>query len=166
MQRETEDGMQNSFYTTHRDVCSDGRCFTLRRPRTDAQPFQQSQRPQGTAPGRPATSNSPRPPTCFDRLAQQPELVPLAGKVYLGQLDVHSSALFGIQAVPTPAERPLLLKWLAGRRSCLPEMEKILNGGGWSVQAKRAKELSYQIINDMIGDLVEGKLTFSVEPQQ
>ncbi len=39
-------------------------------------------------------------------------------------------------------------------------MEKILNGGGWSVQAKRAQELSYQITNDMIGDLVEGKLTY------
>jgi hypothetical protein len=123
------------------------------------QPSQQPQS-QGSDPGRISGPNSPRPPSCFDRVAQQPELAPLAQKVYLAQPDVHSSALFGIQTVPTASERPLLLKWLAGRRSCFSEMEKILNAGGWSLQAKRAQELSYQITNDMIGDLAEGKLTY------
>jgi hypothetical protein len=129
------------------------------RQQTTQQPQQPQQLP-GSDLGRTSAPNSPRPPTCFDRLAQQPELAPLAQKVYLAQPDVRSSALFGIQTVPTPSERPLLLKWLAGRRSCFPEMEKTLNAGGWSLQAKRAQELSYQITNDMIGDLAEGKLTY------
>jgi len=85
------------------------------------QPFQpQTQQPQGVYSGRSsASSNASRSPDCLDRLARQPELAPLAQKVYLGHPDIHSSALFGIQAVPTASERPLLLKWSAGRSNYL-----------------------------------------------
>jgi hypothetical protein len=125
---------------------------------TPTQSFQQS---QGSALGRPTTPNPPRQPDCLDRLAQNPELAPLARKVYLGHPDVNSSALFGIQTVPSPSERPLLLKWLAGRRACMPEIQRIRDASGvWSVQAKRANDLSIQITNDMINDLAEGKLTY------
>jgi len=120
----------------------------------------QPQQPQGSDLGR-TTSSPPRPPDCLDRLAQNPELAPLARKVYLGHPDTHSSALVDVQAVPTASERPLLLKWVAGRRSCQPEEERIRDASGvWSAQAKRADNLSAQITNDMIVQLAAGKLTY------
>jgi hypothetical protein len=128
-----------------------------------AQPFQpQSQQPQGSYPGRaPGTSNAPSPPDCLDTLARQPELAPLAQKVYLGHTDTHSSALFDIQTVPTASERPLLLKWSAGRRNCLQVAARVNKvTPDYSAQAKRLDQLASQIIIDMIGQLAEGKLTY------
>jgi hypothetical protein len=121
---------------------------------------QQPQQPQGSYPGSsPATSNAG--PDCYDKLARQPELAPLARKVYLGHPDLHSSALFDIQTVPTAAERPLLLKWSAGRRICLQEAHRINQVSAvYSAQAKRLDELSSQITIDMIAQLAEGKLTY------
>ncbi len=128
-----------------------------------APPFQQqSQQPQGSYPGRsPASSNASSSPDCYDRLARQPELAPLAQKVNLGHPDLYSSALFDIQTVPTAAERPLLLKWSVGRRGCL-EVAKRVNKvtPDYSAQAKRLDELSSQITIDMIAQLAEGKLTY------
>jgi hypothetical protein len=128
-----------------------------------AQPFQpQPQQPQGSYPGRaPGTSNAPSPPDCLNILARQPELAPLAQKVYLGHTDTHSSALFDIQTVPTASERPLLLKWSAGRRICLQEAKRVNQVTAvYSAQAKRVDELAGQIIIDMIAQLAEGKLTY------
>lgn len=128
-----------------------------------APPFQQQpQQPQGSYPARsPATSNASSPPDCYDRLARQPELAALAQKVYLGHPDLHSSALFDIQTVPTAAERPLLLKWSAGRRTCLQEAHRVNKvTPDYSAQAKRLDELSSQITIDMIAQLAEGKLTY------
>lgn len=126
------------------------------------QPFQpQTQQPQGAYSGRsPATSNASRPPDCLDRLARQPELAPLAQKVSLGHADLHPSALFGIQSVPTASERPLLLKWSAGRRNCELEWAKIKNVPNWSAEARRADNLNGQITDDMIVQLADGKLTY------
>ena len=108
----------------------------------------------------PQTPNSRRPPDCQERLARRPELAPLAQKVYLAHPSVHPSALFDIQSVATVAERPLLLKWLAGRRSCEPEIAKIKDAANWSVKARRADDLAAQITNDMIVQLAEGKMTY------
>ena len=128
-----------------------------------APPFQQQpQQPQGSYPGSsPASSNASSSPDCYDRLARQPELAPLAQKVNLGHTDLYSSALFDIQTVPTAAERPLLLKWSVGRRGCL-EVAKRVNKvtPDYSAQAKRLDELSSQITIDMIAQLAEGKLTY------
>jgi hypothetical protein len=126
-----------------------------------AQPFQ-PQQPQGSYPGRaPGTSNASSPPDCLDTLARQPELAPLAQKVYLGHTDTHSSALFNIQTVPTASERPLLLKWSAGRRNCLQVAERVNQVTlAYSAQAKRLDQLASQIIIDMIAQLAEGKLTY------
>lgn len=127
------------------------------------QPFQPQpqQQPQGAYSGRSApSSNASRSPDCLERLARQPELGPLAQKVYLGHPDTHSSALFGIQAVPTASERPLLLRWLAGRRNCELEWAKIKNVPNWSAEARRADNLNGQITDDMIVQLADGKLTY------
>jgi hypothetical protein len=48
---------------------------------------------QGTLP---QSSSSRMSPDCLDRLAQRPELAPLAHKVYLAHPSVNSSALFNI----------------------------------------------------------------------
>ena len=128
-----------------------------------AQPFQpQPQQPQGSYPGSsPGTSNASRPPDCYDRLARQPELAPLAQKVYLGHPDLHSSAFSDIQTVPTASERPLLLKWSAGRRTCLQVAQRVNKvTPDYSAQAKRLDELGSQITIDMIAQLAEGKLTY------
>jgi hypothetical protein len=113
---------------------------------------------QGNAP---ATFYNSRGPDCLDRLAQQPELAPLTKKVSLGHSDLHPSALFAIQSVATASERPLLLKWSAGRRTCLQE-EKTVNivTRDYSAKAKRLDELAGQITIDMIDQLADGKLTY------
>ena len=54
----------------------------------------------------------------------------------------------------------MLLKWLAGRRSCELELAKIKSVHNWSAEARRADNLSAQITNDMIVQLAEGKLTY------
>jgi hypothetical protein len=120
------------------------------------QPQQQSNG-QGVAP---MTSNSRRAaPDCLDRLAQRPELAPLAHKVYLAHPNVNSSALFDIRSLSTEAERPLLMKWLEGRRICEAELAKKVFPN-WSAEARRADNLSARITNDMIVQLAEGKLTY------
>jgi hypothetical protein len=129
--------------------------------RQQSQQYQPQQQPQSYDQGMsPQSSNSRGTPDCLDRLARRPELAPLAQKVYLAHPSVRSSALFDIQYVPTATERPLLLKWLAGRRSCEPELAKIKDAANWSVKARRADDLSAQITNDMIVQLAEGKLTY------
>jgi hypothetical protein len=128
-------------------------------------PQASSSQPQGSPSGGSlAPSSSRRGPDCQDRLARHPDLAPLANKVYLGHPDVDSKALFGIQSVPTAAERPLLLRWLAGRRSCVPELERIsqeaLASGAWTAKAKRANDLAAEMTNDMILQLADGKITY------
>jgi hypothetical protein len=125
------------------------------------QPFQ-AQPQQGSYQGNsPATFYNSRGPDCLDRLAQQPELAPLAQKVSLGHTDLHPSALFGIQLVATASERPLLLKWSAGRRSCLQEAKRVNRvTPDYSAQAKRLDELASQMIIDMTDQLADGKLTY------
>jgi hypothetical protein len=138
------------------------------RDRQDQQFRQQSVQPsqappqQGSYQGNaPATFYNSRGPDCLDRLAQQPELAPLAQKVSLGHSDLHPSPLFGIQSVPTPTERPLLLKWSAGRLSCLQEAKRVNKvTPDYSAQAKRLDELASQITIDMIDQLADGKLTY------
>jgi hypothetical protein len=128
-----------------------------------AQPSQAQPQPgQG-----PYQGNAPAPfynsgvPDCLDRLAQQPELAPLAKKVSLGHSDLHQSALLGIQSVATASDRPLLQKWSAGRRTCLQEAKRVnIVTRDYSVQAKRLDELASQIIIDMIDKLADGKLTY------
>ena len=127
-----------------------------------SQQYQPQQQQQGygqrTAP---SSSNSRSPPDCLERLARRPELAPLAQKVYLAYASLTSSALFDIQSSPTPSERLLLLKWLAGKRSCEPELAKIKDAyKGWSANARRANDLAGQMTNDMIVQLAEGKLTY------
>jgi hypothetical protein len=121
---------------------------------------QQPQQSQGFYPGSsPSSSNAL--PDCYDKLARQLELAPLAHKVDLGHPDLHSAALFGIQTVPTAAERPLLLKWSVGRRICLQEAHRVNQVSAvYSAQAKRLDELSSQITIDMIAQLADGKLTY------
>jgi hypothetical protein len=96
----------------------------------------------------------------LERIARQPELAPLAHKVYLGHADVESTALFGIQSMPTASERPLLLKWSAARRNCLLEAQQIQNPRGWSAAAIRADNLAGQMVIDMIAQLADGKITY------
>ena len=110
--------------------------------------------------GSQATSHARRSPDCLERLARQPELAPLALKVYLGHADVDSMALFDTQSVPTASERPLLLKWSAGRRNCLLEAKRIGYPRGWSAAAIRADNLAGQIVIDMIAQLADGKITY------
>jgi hypothetical protein len=123
---------------------------------------EQDRQAQGSYPGSsPATSNGSGSPDCYDRLARQPELAPLAQKVYLGHPDLHSSALLDIKTVPTASERPLLLKWSAGRVNCLQVAKRVNKvTPDYSAQAKRLDELSSQITIDMIAQLAEGKLTY------
>jgi hypothetical protein len=55
----------------------------------------------------------------------------------------------------------LLLKWSAGRRTCLqiaPRVNKVTPD--FSAQAKRLDELASQITIGMIAQLAEGKLTY------
>ena len=129
--------------------------------RQQSQQYQPQQQQQSYGQGMSAqSSNSGGTQDCQDRLARRPELAPLAHKVYLAHPSVDSSARFDIQSVPTAAERPLLLKWLAGRRSCEPEMAKIKDAASWSAKARRADDLSAQITNDMIVQLAQGKITY------
>jgi hypothetical protein len=51
----------------------------------------------------------------------------------------------------------LLLQWLAGRRSCEPEM-KSKDATIWSAKARRADDLSAQIT--MIVQLAQGEITY------
>ena len=89
---------------------------------------------------------------CFAMLQHSTTLARLRGLVELGA-NMRDPRYFTIGRRPTASEKPLLLRWLAGRRHCpLSQFQ--------SVAVTRANAIAGQITNDLIFALSQGRFTY------
>jgi hypothetical protein len=56
--------------------------------------------------------------SCYNEVANIPELAPLQDRVSIGPVDPRRTEILFIRSKPTPDERALLRKWLAARHYC------------------------------------------------
>lgn len=101
---------------------------------------------------------TPQPLDCYDRLAREPALAPLAGKVDLGHAVTEPSPKFEIAARATPAEGQLLLRWAAARQACAVQTAPAR--AGWSEAARRIDALGAQATDEGIRLLAAGKISY------
>jgi hypothetical protein len=96
-----------------------------------------------------------RPPSyyCNQGMERSPALAPLRGLVELGG-DSRDPRYFTISRRASPAEKPVLMKWLAARHHC----ETVASGLRADVQAMNLR--SAGITDKMIVAVAEGRMTF------
>jgi hypothetical protein len=96
-----------------------------------------------------------RPPSfyCLQAMERSPALAPLRGLVELGG-DSRDPRYFTISRRATPAEKPVLMKWLAARQHC----ETAASGLRPDVEAMNLR--SAHITNKMIVAVADGRMTF------
>jgi len=114
---------------------------------------QQYQGNSGSYGGSYGQSQRPDPATqCFAMLQRSTTLARLRGLVELG-VNTRDPRYFTIDRRPTAPEKPVLLRWLAGRRHCPL--------GQWqSVAVTRANAIASQITNELIVALSQGRFTY------
>ena len=97
------------------------------------------------------------PDQCFERIAQFPRFLPLAGKIELGPVGERSGGPTQLGTHPTPAEKVLLRRWMLERHYC---------GTLWDAQSMppriRSLNLRYgwRATENLIRALIAGQLTF------